>query len=164
MRVSLPTLCPCTVKGYALVNLDDKTLVGTGLQDTEKSDVKALNAAVENYINALKDKGVVASSANADDYKADEGKDNDSQTSSKNTKDNTTEPKTDGNTVSGKIEDIKTSVNDGNTVYYLKVGDKYYYIKVTDCMDVLLMNKGDTVTITFENNKGEFVAATSIKK
>ena len=31
-------------------------------------------------------------------------------------------------------------------------------------MDVLLMNKGDTVTITFENNKGEFVAATSIKK
>lgn len=152
------------VKGYALVNLDDKTLVGTGLQDTEKSDIKALNAAVENYINALKDKGVVASSANADDYKADEGKDNNSQTSSKNTKDNTTEPKTDGNTVSGKIEDIKTSVNDGNTVYYLKVGDKYYYIKVTDCMDVLLMNKGDTVTITFENNKGEFVAATSIKK
>ena len=35
-----------TVKGYALVNLDDKTIVGTGLLDTEKSDVNALNAAV----------------------------------------------------------------------------------------------------------------------
>ena len=36
-----------TVKGYALVNLDDKTIVGTGLLDNEKSHSNALNAAVE---------------------------------------------------------------------------------------------------------------------
>lgn len=139
------------VKGYALVNLSDKTLVGTGLLDTEKSDVKALNAAVENYINALKDKGIIDSNADAEDYKADEVE-------------NEIEAPTDKNTVVGKIEDIKTSVNNGNTVYYLQVKGKYYYIAVTDCMDVLLMNKGDKVTIVIEKDADKFVKAKSIKK
>ena len=61
-----------TVKGYALVNLDDKTVVGTGLLDVEKSDAKALNAAVENYIDALKDKGKVSENASAEEYIVDE--------------------------------------------------------------------------------------------
>lgn len=148
-----------TVKGYALVNLDDKTIVGTGLLDTEKSDGGALNAAVENYINALKDKGVLDSSANADDYTVDE---NDVQPEVENTED--TKP-ADKNTVVGKITDIKTSVNDGNTVYYLQVNGKYYYITVTDCMDVLLMNKGDKVTITIDGKAdGTFIKAKTIKK
>ena len=63
-----------TIKGYALVNLEDKTIVGTGLVDVQKSDVKALNAAVSNYIDALKDKGVVDNSASADDYIVEENK------------------------------------------------------------------------------------------
>ncbi len=147
-----------TIKGYALVNLDDKTLVGTGLLDTEKSDVKALNAAVENYINALKDKGKVDEDASAEEYMADEGG---NVTDSENTENN--QP-ADQNTVVGKIDDIKTSVNNGNTVYYLKVNGKYYYIAVTDCMDVLLMNKGDRVTITIEQDSKTFVKATNITK
>ncbi len=146
-----------TVKGYALVNLDDKTIVGTGLLDTEKSDGGALNAAVENYINALKDKGVLDSSANADDYTVDE-------TETPDETETDTKP-ADKNTVVGKIADIKTSVNDGNTVYYLQVNGKYYYITVTDCMDVLLMNKGDKVTITIDGKAdGTFIKAKTIKK
>ena len=47
-----------TVKGYAFVSLKDKTVVGTGLLDTAKSDAKALNNAIENYIDALKEKGI----------------------------------------------------------------------------------------------------------
>lgn len=143
-----------TIKGYALVNLDDKTLVGTGLLDTEKSDVKALNAAVENYINALKDKGIIDVNADAEDYKADE-------TTADNEENGAPAKK---NTVVGKIEDIKTSVNDGNTVYYLQIKGKYYYIAVTDCMDVLLMSKGDKVAVTFEKDGETFVKATSIAK
>lgn len=143
-----------TIKGYALVNLDDKTLVGTGLLDTEKSDVKALNAAVENYINALKDKGIIDANADADDYKADE-------TTADNEENGAPAKK---NTVVGKIEDIKTSVNDGNTVYYLQIKGKYYYIAVTDCMDVLLMSKGDKVAVTFDKDGETFVKATSITK
>lgn len=144
------------VKGYALVNLDDKTLVGTGLLDTEKSDGGALNAAVENYINALKDKGKISQNANAEDYMVDEN----NQPAENEEID---VPQADNNSVTGKIADIKTSVNNGNTVYYLQVGDKYYYIAVTDCMDVLLMQKGDNVTITFDNNDGKFVKAKTIK-
>lgn len=150
-----------TVKGYALVNLDDKTIVGTGLLDTEKSDGAALNAAVENYINALKDKGVLDESASADEYTVDE---TEAKTETKAPE--KTDDKQDVGTVTGTIADIKTSVNDGNTVYYLQIDNKYYYITVTDCMDVLLMNKGDRVTVTIDGNKvdGTFVKAKSIKK
>ena len=145
-----------TVKGYALVNLDDKTVVGTGLLDVEKSDAGALNAAVENYIAALKAKNIVDASADADDYKVDSDEDT--------IIDENGEDAAKLNTVSGEITDIMTSVNDGNTVYYLQINGKYYYIAVTDCMDVLLMKKGDTVTVIFDNDSDTFVQAKSIKK
>lgn len=143
-----------TVKGYALVNLDDKTIVGTGLLDVEKSDAGALNAAVENYIAALKAKNIVDESADADDYKVDSSG-ADSVVGS---------DETPVNTISGEITDIKTSVNDGNTVYYLQIDGKYYYIAVNDCMDVLLMNVGDTVTVTYDTDSQTFVKASSVKK
>ena len=151
-----------TIKGYALVNLDDKTLVGSGLVDVQKTDVKALNAAVENYIDAMKDKGIVDKNADAEDYKADEGEDAHSDT--EQPAEAETQKTEDGkNTVKGEITDIKTTVNDGNTVYYLRVGGKYYYIKAVDSMNVILLSKGDTVTITFEKDADNFVAATSVK-
>ncbi len=146
------------IKGYALVKLDDKTVVGTGLVDVEKTDVKALNAAVENYINALKDKGMVDADVNADDYKADENSEN---AADKNDDGNKTESK--AKTVKGEITDIKTSVNDGNTVYYLQVKGKYYYIKAVDEMNVILLKTGDTVTITYEKDADNFIPATSVE-
>ncbi|MGN0528771.1 MAG: hypothetical protein ACI4IE_06520, partial [Eubacterium sp.] len=156
-----------TVKGYALVNLDDKTIVGTGLLDVAKSDAKALNSAVENYIDALKDKGKVSSNANAEDYKVEEGSSSNQQS---NTEPNTTEAEvatdTDSKagTVTGEITDIKTSVNDGNTVYYLQIdGKKYYYIPAGDCMEVLLMQKGDRITVTYDkDSSSQFVKASSV--
>lgn len=147
------------VKGYALVNLDDKTIVGTGLLDTSKSDGAALNAAVENYIVALKDKGKISNSANAENYFVDEnGEQQEPET------EETQQPAVQDETgITGEIEDIKTSVNDGNTVYYLRIEGKYYYISVADCMDVLLVSKGDMVTVTFDDNSGTFVKADSVK-
>ena len=142
-----------TVKGYALVNLDDKTIVGTGLLDTEKSDVNALNAAVENYIAALKDKNKVDKDADADDYKV--------------TDDNTSVTETvndDAKTVTGVVTDVKTAVNNGNTVYYLQIENKYYYISVNECMNVLLVNAGDTVTVTYTTDSETFVKATNVEK
>ena len=149
-----------TIKGYALVNLDDKTLVGTGLVDVQKTDIKALNAAVENYIDALKDKGLIDQNADADDYKADETADEKAEE-----KTEPAEDKTDSEslTVKGKITDIKTTVNDGNTVYYLQVKGKYYYIKAVDSMNVILLKTGDTVTITYEKEADDFIEATAVK-
>lgn len=149
-----------TVKGYALVNLDDKTIVGTGLLDIEKSHTNALNAAVENYISALKDKNVVDENADADDYKVDA---NTSTVAGENVDGDTDAVEPEKLTVIGEITDIKTSVNDGNTVYYLQVKDKYYYIKVTDCMDVLLMKKGDKVTVTYTKDSDKFIKADNVE-
>ncbi|WP_297131130.1 CvpA family protein [uncultured Eubacterium sp.] len=152
-----------TVKGYALVNLDDKTIVGTGLLDNEKSHSKALNAAVENYISALKDKNKVAQDADADDYKVDENESTtivDGDASSSTAPEKPQEQKL---TVTGEVKDIKTSVNDGNTVYYLQLKGKYYYITVTDCMDVLLINKGDKVKVTYTKDGDKFVLATNVE-
>ncbi len=155
-----------TVKGYALVNLDDKTIVGTGLLDSEKSHTNALNAAVENYIAALKDKNKVDQDADAEDYKVDESSsdniiDGDGTSSSSATTEEPQEEKT--LTVTGEVKDIKTSVNDGNTVYYLQVKGNYYYITVTDCMDVLLINKGDKVKVTYTEDSDKFVLATDVE-
>lgn len=145
-----------TVKGYALVNLDDKTLVGTGLLDnTNKSDAQALNAAVENYIYALQDKGIIGNDVDLDDYIVDDNKQPGEEAPAE----------TDGNTVKGKVTSIKTSVNNGNTVYYLEISGKYYYISVADCMDVLLVNTGDNVTVTLgEKSNGVFVEAVKVAK
>lgn len=155
-----------TVKGYALVSLEDKTVVGTGLIDTN-SDAKALNTAVENYINAMKDKGWIAKTVNAADYVKDEAE---IATAGGEQTDGAAKPSakpsapTDSKTVTGKITDIKSSVNDGNTVYYLQVDGVYYYIRVTDCMQVLLLQKGDTVEITPQGDaKDGFAQAAAVK-
>lgn len=147
-----------TVKGYAFVNLEDKTVVGTGLLDVAKSDAKALNSALENYIDALQAKG---DNVNKDDVIVDADKitGSDDNTSSAPTDNDAVKSKT----ITGAVDSIKTSVNDGNTVYYLQINGKYYYIKVTDCMEVLLINKGDTVTVEFEKSSDTFIPAKSVK-
>lgn len=146
-----------TVKGYAFVSLEDKTVVGTGLLDVAKSDVKALNSALENYIDALGEKGV-ADNVNKEDVIVDEA----DMTGADNNADSQPPEKEKSLTVTGEVTDIKNSVNDGNTVYYLKVDGKYYYIKVTDCMEVLLISKGDTVSIEYTEADGEFIPASSV--
>jgi hypothetical protein len=152
-----------TVKGYAFVSLEDKTVVGTGLLDVAKSDAKALNSALENYIDALEEKGV-ADNVDKDDVLVDD----DEIASSDNLTDTTTEPTTETEsnllTVTGEVTDIKSSVNDGNTVYYLQIDGKYYYIKVTDDMEVLLINTGDTVTVEYENSNDTFISAKSVTR
>lgn len=159
-----------TVKGYAFVNLEDKTIVGTGLLDVAKSDAGALNSALENYIDALKEKGI-AGDVNKEDVLVDEsdmaGSENVSDSKTPDTTDpaeNTGGGGTDNaNTITGEVTDIRSSVNDGNTVYYLQIDGKYYYISVVDAMDVLLISTGDTITVEFEDSDDDiFVPATSV--
>ena len=67
-------------------------------------------------------------------------------------------------TVTGVVTDVKTAVNNGNTVYYLQIENKYYYISVNECMNVLLVNAGDTVTVTYTTDSETFVKATNVEK
>ncbi|MCC8073411.1 MAG: CvpA family protein [Clostridiales bacterium] len=158
-----------TVKGYAFVSLKDKTVVGTGLLDVAKSDAKALNNALENYIDALEKNGV-ASDLDKDDIMVDEDEisssDDNANTSattdSSGTDTDTTDDTSTTETITGEVTAIKTSVNDGNTVYYLNIDGKYYYISVVDCMEVLLISKGDTVTVEFTPTDDTFIPADSV--
>ena len=158
-----------TVKGYALVNLADKTIVGTGIVDEMKSDAKALNAAVENYIQALKDKNIINSNIDMKEYLVDETDENQGGTASQTPDSNGTEtpqttPSQTGSQVTGEVASILTSVNDGNTYYYLQINGTYYYISVADCMDVLLVKTGDTVTVTVGGEaEGSFVPASDVE-
>lgn len=149
-----------TVKGYALVNLADKTIVGTGLVDNLKSDAKALNAAVENYISALQDKNIIGNDVDMNDYYVEDEPNNNGNG------DTTTPPAVqEGNKITGTVTSIKNSVNNGNTYYYLEIDNTYYYISVVDCMQVLLVSVGDTVTVTVsENASGQFVEAINVSK
>lgn len=147
-----------TVKGYAFVSLEDKTVVGTGLLDVAKSDAKALNSALESYIDALKAKGV-ADDVDKNDIILDENEIGSADNNSAASPENNVKI----STVTGAVTDIKSSVNDGNTVHYLQVEGKYYYIKVTDAMEVLLISNGDTVTVEFENSDKTFIPAKSVK-
>lgn len=153
-----------TVKGYALVNLADKTIVGTGLLDNEKSDEKALNAAVENYIEALMDKGVVDDDVDVDEYLVDEGsQDSGSDSEQPAQQAPVAPPAANGETVTGTVASIKSSVNNGNTVYYFEIDGVYYYIAVSDCMQALLVEQGDSVTVTVgSEGDGVFVPASNI--
>lgn len=161
-----------TVKGYAFVSLKDKTVVGTGLLDTAKSDARALNNAIESYIDALKEKGI-ADNVDKSNIIVDESKisgsnqnditnNTDSNSSTESEQKPSANETTASGTITGTVDDIKTSVNDGNSVYYIKVDGKYYYINVGDCMEVMLVNKGDTVEITTNGGKGTFIAAKNI--
>lgn len=158
-----------TVKGYALVNLADKTIVGTGIVDEMKSDAKALNAAVENYIQALKDKNIINSNIDMNEYLVDETDENQGGTASQTPDSNGSEtpqttPSQTGSQVTGEVASILTSVNDGNTYYYLQINGTYYYISVADCMDVLLVKTGDTVTVTVGGEaEGSFVPASDVE-
>lgn len=158
-----------TVKGYALVNLADKTIVGTGIVDEMKSDANALNAAVENYIQAMKDKNIVGGDVDVNDYLVEDTEDEnipptDDQNAGTAQQEPTSEPAQSGTQVTGAVTNILTSVNNGNTYYYLQIdGGTYYYISVVDCMDVLLVENGDTVTVTVgDETNGAFVSATDI--
>lgn len=157
-----------TVKGYALVNLADKTIVGTGIVDEMKSDAKALNAAVENYIQALKDKNIIGTDINVDEYLVDETDENAGGTTQETPAENgntaaPSAPAADGSQVTGEVTSILTSVNNGNTYYYLQINGTYYYISVADCMDVLLVQTGDTVTVTVGSEAdGVFVSAADV--
>ena len=74
-----------------IVIVRDICVVGTGLLDTAKSDAKALNNAIENYIDALKEKGI-ADNVDKSNIIVDESKINESNnadiTDDNNAKDN----------------------------------------------------------------------------
>ncbi len=67
--------------------------------------------------------------------------------------------------VTGVITDIRTAVENGNSVYYIALDGKavYYSMSAVTDNNVVILNVGDTVTITYKTQEGKIIPAKSIK-
>lgn len=74
------------------------------------------------------------------------------------------EPNSETAVITGPITDIRTAVKEGNTWYYFLVDGKYYSISAAHSEDAIILNVGDTVTITTKNSESVIVQADSVKK
>ena len=127
------------VKMYAMVNVKQSTVVGVGT---------TLSKCTEDYAKELKINGV-----NLDidiDSMGDEANQNEGATAE----------------VSGKIAEIRSVVTGGETYFYLKLeeSDVFYKLGVANAEKVVILNVGDTVTLTVPKDaKGEIIEASALK-
>ena len=123
---------------YALIHVNQYNKIGATSTD--------LNTCLQNYRNELKANGIAVK---------------EEQVPSTETPDT---PALDGTPVTGAIADIRDADFDGNTVYFIKLEgvDNYFEIPASKDKTVVILNKGDNVTITY-SGEGEFISADSIK-
>ncbi len=69
-------------------------------------------------------------------------------------------------TVTGKVTDIRSAVINGSTVYYIRLADSgvYYSITAGSSDDAIILNKGDTVTITYSESTSKILIASSLNR
>ncbi len=144
------------VKSYAMVSVER-------VQDAVRSEDDAnpdLEACLKAYVNKVKtstkkilniDYNVVLPDSIGGSDSADDGS---TQTAPSEIK-----------TVSGVISDIRTAVVNGNSVYYIALDGKaiYYSIAAAEAENVVILNIGDTVTVTYKTAEGKIVSAKDIK-
>lgn len=133
------------VKRYAMVNVENYQVVVTGTTIAECTDA---------YVKKLKQNNI---NINVDIDKIEDATNN-------NGNENNT-PEAELITVKGAITDIRTAVMNGESVYFLELDGKgvYYSIKASDEEMVVIMSKGDSVTITHEESEAKIIDIVTIK-
>ena len=73
---------------------------------------------------------------------------------------------TDQGESTGEIAEIRSAVIDGNTWYYLRLSGEQVYYTISAAADrsVVILNKGDTVTVKFLKGEGSILQANSVTK
>ena len=68
--------------------------------------------------------------------------------------------------ITGVIDDLRSAVVSGNTVFYLRLrgGEVYYTISAAVQPEAVILNTGDTVTVRFNEGQGSILTATSVVK
>ena len=67
-------------------------------------------------------------------------------------------------TISGTVTEIRSAVVDGNTIFYFALGGNVYYaVSAQSCQQAVIINVGDTVTITYLPGEGDILTASQIK-
>ena len=71
----------------------------------------------------------------------------------------------DTNEVDGVVEDVRSSVINGNSVYYilLEGGDVYYSVSAADCPEAAILNVGDRVSFHATQTEGAIVPASGLE-
>lgn len=137
------------VKRYAMVNVQNYQVVVTG---------ETIAECMEAYVQKLKQNNIKI------DVDIDEIKD----ATDNNNPDNPTPdapPAETKKTVTGKLTDIRSAVLGGDTVFFLQVegSKKYFRIPAQRAENVVILNVGDTVTITYEKAAGAIIDADSVE-
>ena len=67
--------------------------------------------------------------------------------------------------VEGVIEDIRSSVINGNSVYYIRLegGDVYYSLSAADSPEAAILNIGDRVSFRASEAEGAIVPASGLE-
>lgn len=131
------------VKSYAMVSVER-------VQDAARSpndDYPDLVACLKSYENTIKASGIKLNF----NYQGKEP----------------TYDGTDGTlyeSITGVVEEIRTAIIGGESIYYIKIKDSdiYYSISASNSDDVIILNKGDTVVISTTKMEGKIVPAHEI--
>ena len=132
------------VQQYALINVAQYNNNKMGATGTD------LSKCLASYVAALKESGI----------KVDIDPDAVVDPSTKPVEDNSANVLT----VSGTIADIRTAVIGGNSYYYIKLDSNaaYFSVSASSNETVVILNKGDSVTVTY-SGEGAIIDADSIK-
>lgn len=133
------------VQQYALINVANYNNNKMGVTGTD------LSKCLASYIESLKEKGITVD-INPDDVVTPGA--NEDKT-----------PDTTKLTASGTIADIRTAVMGGESYYYIKLDSNEAYFAIAASKDegVVILNRGDSVTVTY-SGEGSIINADSIKK
>lgn len=129
------------VKMFAMVNVQQSTIVGTGTNLTE---------CTENYAAELKRNGV-----NVDIDISEMGADKDPTVNLPESK-----------TVAGKVTEIRSVVTGGETFFYIRLADDtaYYKVSVANAEKVVLLNVGSEASFTVDTQaNGEIIEVLSMQ-
>lgn len=131
------------VKHYAMVNVQNYQVVATG---------KTIAECTENYVNLLAQSNI--------NIKVDIDKIKDDTDKNEPSTDKPAEKTT--VTVKGTVSDIRTAVMGGESYYFIRLekGRTYYKVSASENEAVVILNTGDSVSLTYQKGKsGSVIAA-----
>lgn len=129
------------VKMYAMVNVEQSTIVGVGSNLAE---------CTENYAAELQKNGVNVD-VDVDSMGQEETPD---------------APKDETVDVKGKVEEIRSVITGGETYFYIKLdgNNAYYKVAVKNAEKIVILNVGDEITFTVAKNAtGEIIPVKTVK-
>jgi len=132
------------IQGYSMVNVDQYNKI--------KVWGDTLAKCTNNYLQALRENGIDVENIITPPPGTEEGPD-------------ITTPPVDGpGTVTGAVADIQSEVINGNTVYYIQLAgsELYYSITAAQAPGLVLLTKGQTVTIDFTAGPGNIQQAGAV--